>query len=74
MDTKRKAITIDQPIHVRLTDEQLARLDEMSISTGLSRSQVIRHLIDQASIRPAIIRTEAPAANGAQRAPREPVK
>ena len=59
MKTKRK-VTVDQPIHVRLTDDQLARLDEMSVSTGLSRSQVIRHLIDQASIRPAIIRTEAP--------------
>ena len=64
MNTKRKPITIDKPIHVRLTDEQLARLEEMCAETGLSRSQVIRHLVDQASIRPAIIRTEAPVANG----------
>ena len=48
------------PIHVRLSGEQNARLSEMCAQSGLSQSQVIRHLIDQASLRPAIIRTEAP--------------
>ena len=58
------------PIHIRLSGEQNARLNEMCEQSGLSTSQVIRHLIDQASLRPAIIRTEAPARNSQQ----EPVK
>jgi len=55
---------------VRLSEEQLERLGEMAKASGLSFSMIIRHLIDQATLKPAIIRTEAPVANGQ----REPAK
>jgi len=45
-------------IAFRLSDEELERLDEMVEQTGMTRSQVIRHLLDNATVKPAIIRTE----------------
>mgnify|MGYP002685675511 CR=1 FL=1 len=58
--------TLETIIQLRVNDEQLERMNEICRDTGLTRSQVVRYLIDNASIRPAIIRTEAiPTANGA---------
>ena len=47
-------------LHVRVNDEMLERLDQICAQTGLTRSQVLRHLLDNATIKPAIIRTEIP--------------
>ena len=58
---------LETVVHVRFSHEQMTRLDVICRETGLSRSQVVRHLLDNASIRPAIIRTEAPAHNGTLR-------
>jgi len=63
---------LDYPIHVRLDAEQLARLETFCTASKMSRSQVIRELLSHATLRPAIIRTEAPVANG-QRQRQEPM-
>lgn len=57
-------MTKDYPIHIRLDAEQLARLDAFCVAAKMSRSQVVRELLSNATLRPAVIRTEATGANG----------
>lgn len=51
---------MDNVISVRLTDDQMALLNEFCKATGWTYSQVIRQLLDSANIRPATIRTDFP--------------
>lgn len=53
------------PIHIRLERAQADDLDAFCKATKMSRSQVFRELLRNATLRPAIIHTEAPTlANG----------
>lgn len=45
-------------VQVRFSDEQIERLDQISSETQLTRSEVIRRLVDNATVKPAIVRTE----------------
>lgn len=57
--------TLETIIQLRVNDEQVERLAAICRETGLTRSQVIRYLIDNATIKPAIIRLDAiPVHNG----------
>jgi hypothetical protein len=54
----------DVPIHIRLERTQAVELDAFCKAAKMSRSQVFRELLRTATLRPAIIRSEAPATNG----------
>lgn len=45
-------------VSVRLTKEQGKRLQQICTETGWTKSQAMRHLLDNAMIRPALIRAE----------------
>ena len=47
-------------ISVRLTDDQMAILEQLCKATGWTYSQLIRHLLESVNVRPATIRTEVP--------------
>ncbi len=49
---------MDNVISVRLNEEQMQVLEKLCESTGWTASQVIRQLLESASVRPAVIRTE----------------
>ncbi len=49
---------LEKMVAFRMSAETLERIQEICKDTGMTRSQVIRHLVDTASVRPAIIRTE----------------
>jgi len=51
---------MDNVISVRLTDDQMAILEQLCKATGWTYSQLIRHLLESANVRPATIRTEVP--------------
>jgi len=51
---------MDKTITVRLTPEQESILDSICASTGWTQSQVIRMLLDRATIRPAVIHVVTP--------------
>ena len=56
---------MDNVISVRLDEKQFGILKQLCDSTGWTASQVIRYLLENASIRPASIYAEVPAkANG----------
>ena len=50
---------LEKMVAFRMSEETLERIQQICKDTGMTRSQVIRHLVDTASVRPAIIRTEA---------------
>lgn len=52
--------TKDTVIGVRLSDTQMQMLRSVCEATGLSAAELFRQLLENATIRPAVIRTEAP--------------
>jgi len=52
--------TKDFVVHARLSAEQYQWLETICAESGMSQSQVIRLLVEKATFRPAVIRTEAP--------------
>jgi predicted DNA-binding protein len=48
---KLKEVTKDFMLRVRMDEETLNRLDQMCVETGLSRSEVVRKIIDTNSDR-----------------------
>lgn len=49
---------MDNVISVRLSEEQMAVLEKLCEATGWTYSQVIRRLLENASVRPATIQTD----------------
>lgn len=49
---------LEKMVAFRMSEETLERIQQICKDTGMTRSQVIRHLVNTASVRPAIIRTE----------------
>ncbi len=49
---------LEKIVAFRMNAETIARIQQICKDTGMTRSQVLRHLVDTASVRPAIIRTE----------------
>ena len=49
---------MDNVISVRLSEEQMKVLEKLAESTGWTYSQIVRQLLESASVRPAVIRTE----------------
>lgn len=56
---------MDNVISVRLTDDQMALLNQLCKATGWTASQLIRHLLESANVRPAVVRTDPPQAEAA---------
>ena len=50
----------DNVVAVRLTPAQMELLESLCATTGWTYSQVLRHLLESATVRPAIIKTELP--------------
>lgn len=48
------------PIHIRLEPQQAVELDEFCKASKMTRSQVFRELLRNATLRPAIINTKTP--------------
>lgn len=49
---------LEEVTRIRFTREQLAWLNRIASESGMTRSQVVRYLVDNATVRPAVIRTE----------------
>lgn len=49
---------MNQVISVRLSEAEIERLARMKMQTGWTSSQIIRQLLGNAVIQPAVIRTE----------------
>lgn len=49
---------LDKFVTFRMNEQTLERFQEICKETGYTRSQLIRYLVDTASVRPAIVRTE----------------
>ena len=52
---------MDNVVSVRLDEKQMEMLQKLCESTGWTYSQVFRHMLDNASIRPATIRVDLPS-------------
>ena len=56
---------MDNVVSVRLSDAQERRLAQLSKLTGWTQSQVLRHLLDSAVVRPAkVVETEVHPSSG----------
>lgn len=49
---------LEEVTRIRFTSEQIAWLNQIARESGMTRSQVVRYLVDNATVRPAVIRTE----------------
>lgn len=49
---------LNEVTRIRFTSEQLAWLNRIAAESGMTRSQVVRYLVDNATVRPAVVKTE----------------
>ena len=58
---------MNEAVRVRLTGQQLAKMDSLIQQTKSNKSKIIRDLIDAAEVVPAQISVRLPSANGVGR-------
>ena len=58
---------MSEAVRVRLTGQQLAKMENLIRQTKSNKSKIIRDLIDAAEVVPAQISVRLPAANGVGR-------